>query len=527
SMLDQPGITAHSGPFPATLVVLKSGGVTAVAEAQGRNETPASVDQPEVTGGSWVRKGEVVIERTFAGALGVNVGSRVLLNGRSFRVAGLAVTAASPEFPQLCQVGCGGGSAYQTSGVSPRDTGVIWLTEADARSLATFGNPVTYTLNLRLRNPASAPAFINAYVSPQNDIGNLTAWQSIRDADGLLVTDGQQVLLVGSWLLGLLAVASVAVLAGGRAAEETRRVGLLKAVGSSPGLVTAVLLAEYLALALMAAVIGLVVGRQAAPLLTDPGAGLVGAPGAPSLTVSTIEIVVAAALAVALAATLVPAVRAARTSTVEALADSSRSPKRRAWVIALSARLPVPLLLGVRLAARRPRRAVLSAASEAISVTTLVAVLAFHATTHEKRFGGTSGIVDPVVVRDSEVLLVLTVMLVLLAALNAVLTTWSTVLDARHPAAVARALGATPQQVSAGLSAAQLMSALPGAIVGVPLGIELFSAANRAGLTTVPPVSWLVAAVVGTLLVVTLLTMIPARLGSRRSVAETLQVELA
>ena len=39
----------------------------------------------------------------------------------------------------------------------------------------------------------------------------------------------------GAWLAGLLAIASVAVLAGGRMAEHTRRVGLLKAVGGTPG----------------------------------------------------------------------------------------------------------------------------------------------------------------------------------------------------------------------------------------------------------------------------------------------------
>ena len=55
---------------------------------------------------------------------------------------------------------------------------------------------------------------------------------------------------------------------------------------------------------------------------------------------------------VAVAATLAPAVRASRTSTVLALADAARPPRRTAWLIAISARLPVPLLLGLRVAAR-------------------------------------------------------------------------------------------------------------------------------------------------------------------------------
>ena len=84
-------------------------------------------------------------------------------------------------------------------------------------------------------------------------------------------------LQIGSRLLGLLAVASVAVLVGGRMADQTRRVGLLKAVGGTPGLVAVVLLAEILVVALLAAAAGLTAGWLAAPLLSDPGAGLLGA----------------------------------------------------------------------------------------------------------------------------------------------------------------------------------------------------------------------------------------------------------
>lgn len=135
-------------------------------------------------------------------------------------------------------------------------------------------------------------------------------------------------------------------------AERTRRVGLLKAVGASPGLVTATLVAENLVLALAAAALGLVIGWLAAPLLTSPGAALVGTPGAPSLTAPIAGLVLAVALAVALGATLVPAIRAARGSTVGALADAPRPPRRRSRLLAMSRRLPVPLLIGLRLIAR-------------------------------------------------------------------------------------------------------------------------------------------------------------------------------
>ncbi|HEY2693435.1 MAG TPA: FtsX-like permease family protein [Streptosporangiaceae bacterium] len=534
ALIRAPGVTGHSGPYPLVGAVVRAGKLTAGAEAEGRAESPAAVDQPKLTAGTWVRSGSAVLERTFAEALGVGVGDRVTLNGRPFTVAGTAVTAANPPYPNLCYYSAGGCHAGPPGPNPSGDMGLLWLTEPDAGRLATSANPVAgYVLNLKLKNPATAQAFASRYGSNYPGAHNLAAnapvfltpWQGIAAADGLLVQDEQQVLSPGAWLAGLLALASVAVLAGGRMAEHTRRVGLLKAVGGTPGLVTVVLLAENVVLALLAAAAGLAIGWLAAPLITSPGAGLVGTPGAPSLTLPIVAEVLAVALVVALAATLVSAIRAARTSTVSALANAARLPRRRPRLIALSARLPVPLLLGLRLVARRPRRALLSAASIAVTVTGIVAVLAFHTTVNLRTSGTAHGLGNPVVDRDEQMLQVLTVVLIALAVLNAVFTAWATVLDARRASALARALGATPRQVSAGISAAQVIPALPGALLGIPLGLGLFKVASH--VSAVPPTWWLAAAVLGTLVAVAGLTSIPARIGGRRPVAEVLQAELA
>jgi predicted lysophospholipase L1 biosynthesis ABC-type transport system permease subunit len=527
ALIRTPGVTGHSGPYLVAGALLRAHGTAALVQAEGRGTAPAAVDQPAVTSGDWVRPGDVVLERSFAEALRVGVGDRVTLNGQAYRVAGIAVTAATPPYPNLCYTGCFVDSPSLPS-LRTTHPGLAWLTEADARHVAASDPaPPPYVLNLRLSDPTRAQAFADTYDSAHPGLSApfLTAWPSIAAADGLLVQDEQQVLAPGAWLLGLLAVASVAVLVGGRIAEQNRRTGLLKAVGATPGLVALVLLAENLVLALAAAAAGLVAGWLAAPLLTSPGAGLVGTPGAPSLTLPDAALVVALAIAVALAATLVPAIRAARTSTVRALADAARTPKRRAMLIAVSARLPVPLLLGLRLIARRPRRAVLGAVSMAVTVTGIVAVLAFHATADHDSYGASGGLANPVAIRDEQVLTVITVMLLTLAALNVIFTAWATALDARHSSSLTRALGATPQQVSTGLSAAQLLPALPGAIIGIPAGIGLFAAANGASIVTVPPAWWLAAAVLGTLLAVAVLTAVPARIGGRRPVGPILQAE--
>jgi ABC-type lipoprotein release transport system permease subunit len=524
-----PGVTASSGPYPVTDAVLGARGHTAAVEAEGRDPSTAAIDQPELTQGSWVRQGGMVVERAFADAFDVQVGDRVTLSSRTFTVVGVAVTAAATPYPLFCPSPCGGAPGPQSrpvSGRSPHPTpGLVWLTQADARSLTPSG-ALSYLMNLKLADPATAPAFVDAHNSESITAPTLQAWQDIRQEDGDLVQNEQRALLTGSWLLGLLALASIAVLVGGRMADQIRRVGLLKAVGATPRLVAAVLFAEYTVVALVGSAIGLSLGWLAAPLLTRPGAGLIGRAGAPTLTPFTIGWVTAAALAVTFFASFVPAIRAARTSTVFALADSAHLTRRSGWLIDMSARLPVPLLLGLRVAARRPRRVVLGAVSVAITVSGIVVVLTARAELTAQKLAGSSGLDNPRTDRLNQVLLVITIMLVALASVNTIFITWATVLDARHSSALARALGATPQQVSAGLSAAQMIPALVGAILGVPAGIALFAAVTPV-TTTIPPTWWLVTVVLGTPIVVAALTTIPARLGARLPVAPILQSELA
>ena len=128
----------------------------------------------------------------------------------------------------------------------------------------------------------------------------------------------------------------------------------------------------------------------------------------------------------------------------------------------------------------------------------------------------------------NQVLLVITVTLVALAAVNAIFVTWATALDAKHASALARALGETPQQVSTGLSAAQVLPALVGAALGIAGGLALFAALGGGddGVTG-PPLWQLLAVAPVTVLVVAALTAIPARLGARRPTAAILQAELA
>lgn len=528
-LAEAPGVVGSSGPFPVSFPVLRANGHADAVLAEGRDSAPAAVDQPKLTEGSWVKNDGVVVERSFADAFGVRTGDQVSLDGRPFTVVGVAVTAAVPT----------SGIGFLEGSTRWPNPGLVWLTENDARSFASSAAPLGYILNLRLVDAGDAEYFANRFSASGSYLDNegnpfLIPWQEISRQDALLVRSEQSILLVGSSLLALLAIGSLAILVGGRMAEQMRRVGLLKAVGATPALVAGVLLAEYLTLSFVAAALGLVIGRLVAPQLTSPGAALLGTAGAPPLTAGTVAVVIAVALGVAVLASFLPALRAARTSTVDALADAPRRPRRRPWVIGRSTRLPVPLLLAVRLAARRPRRVMLCTFGIAVTVSGIVAVLLAHATLMAAQFGESAGSANPNLfdvgfasknAREDQVLLVVTILLVVLAAINMIFITRAMVQDSSHTCAVTRALGATPDQLAVALSAAQVLPAMLGAIIGIPGGLELYAFASAGGTSSQLSAVLFVAVVLGTIVMVAGLTSIPARVGARTPVTEVLHSE--
>src|SRR5215469_9329404 len=160
ALIHTPGVTGYSGPYPVASAILQARGLSSGLEVEGRNKAPALIDQPKLTAGSWVRPGGVVLERTFADSLGVGVGDRVTLNGHAYGVAGIAVTAAEPPYPNLCY---GGGCVFNNPNTPNGHIGLAWATEPDARALASPAAPLSYFVNLRLSDPARAQALATSY----------------------------------------------------------------------------------------------------------------------------------------------------------------------------------------------------------------------------------------------------------------------------------------------------------------------------------------------------------------------------
>lgn len=505
------GVQATAGPFPVSFTRLTAPGVNVPIDAEGRDTNPAPVDQPLLTSGHWVSSGGAVIEQGLAESLGLHVGDTISLGDHKFRVVGIALTTARPFYPAS----------------SP---GLVWLTRSDAESLATPTEPLGYVLDIKMAPDAplhAVDAASKAFATAGNVPASVEPWPAIRADDYRVIALDQKVLLVGTWLLAMLAIASIAVVVGGRMAEQTRRVGLLKAVGATPKFVGAVLLAQNVLLALAAAIIGLGAGTLLAPALASPGDGLLGAAQSPSLTPGSAAFVLGVAAAVAAAATLAPSVRGARMSTLRALNDPAHPPRRRPRVIALSAALPVPLLLTLRLIARRTRRTVLTAASLMIAVTMVVAALTVQRSLQTHQSHAAAGFLASSAIYQSanHVLVILSVILGILAAISATFTAWATVIDTQTATALARALGATPRQIGAGHTTAQLLPGLVAACVGIPAGLALYQLAGGNLSDAMPPILWLLAVIPATLIAVAAVTAIPTRIGARRGVAEILRAE--
>jgi len=161
-----------------------------------------------------------------------------------------------------------------------------------------------------------------------------------------------------------------------------------------------------------------------------------------------------------------------------------------------------------------------------VAVTGIVAALSLNAELDSANFATSAALNSARTQRLGEVLLIITVMLVALAAINTIVISWATVLDTRHSSALSRALGMTPRQVTAAMSGAQLLPALVGATIGIPAGLALVAAVDPDS-TTYPPLWQLLAVVPGTALAVAGLTAVPALIGARRPTAQILQSEQA
>ena len=350
----RPGVAHADEPLPVVSAKASWSGNADLVDIVAQ-PAPRAMDRPAVLVGRLARgPGEVVLDSRLAAAARLDPGARVTIGGVPLLVVGTATTT----------VPLSGG----------------WVTREQAASLS---GQRAIAIPLRLRDRSTSAAFVAQAARDAGPRVHLEEWQQARK-DYSENSRRMLTILGASTLLALLAAGfTLATSLGGRVIGERRRIGLLRAVGVTPRGVTGLLVAHYVALAAVAAPVGLAVGWLLAPGVVQRASVALGAPQPGSPSAVQVLGVLAAVLALVAVATAIPAWRAGRVAPVEALALGRAAGAAHASRFARFARrlrLPVVFALGAKDAFARPARAALTIASLVLAAILVVCAMGFEAT---------------------------------------------------------------------------------------------------------------------------------------------------
>ncbi len=366
------GVTGSVGPLPYVEgpFLMRSSDKYSIGLYGMQPELPR-VGRPSVADGSWLTAGgenDVVLDRGLAGSLKIAVGDTVDIltsTGKSrLLVVGLAVNPGQGPFPSV-QPGLGYVLPSTLARLEPDRQ--YWQSK----------------LGVRLADPKTLPDFSRRAdaLFPAGAIADTNDWSQARYL-WLNNASNQSfnlwLVFVGVFLLVAVGFV-IANVIGGVVLSQYREIGLLKAVGATPGEVAFLFLLEYLGMGLAAGVIGLGLGAALAPYFLRPVAELLNVPAAPAFDpLSSLLILLGVEIVVALF-TLLPARRGGRISTVQAITTGlGRVHHRASGLGRLAARLRLPpfMTLGLKDTFARPARAWLTIGALVLTVVIMVVAVA-------------------------------------------------------------------------------------------------------------------------------------------------------
>lgn len=509
-----PGVTEHDAPAPQVLADLRSHGSTHRVQLTGSSRRP-EVNRPVSTAGSGLGEAGIVLERSFARALGIQVGARIAVAGSSgsvgLPVLGTAIVPSQARYPRS-------------------NPGVAWVSPSTFARVEPDRARWRWSEAVRLEDPSAASALAaRAAATIPAEPGELSfeTWQAQRD-NALGDAQGTQVIVtMFTILLLVVAFVVVGILAGARAGEESRQIGLLKAVGFTPRQVGIVFALESAALGLVAAGLGFALGAVLAPRLAEPSAETL--LGSPTIAASPWHLVVAGCvlIPVLVAGALTSTRRSTRFTVLEAIHAGVPSPPR-ARLARAARRLtgPVTVELGVTDFLARGRRAFLLVAAIVITGVVVVSALSLNATLDAQPASKPSDFPDELRV----LIYALDTILLVITATTLVAVALLAVRERYRELGVLKAVGFTPGQIVSSIVGANAAVAVLASFVAIPIGIAVYFAlvAIASGTTDEAVIAawWSLALIpVGALLVVVAATSVPAWLATRIHAADALRYE--
>ena len=367
---ERDGVVGAAGPYTVSF----NFSVTVGTERHPVRFWDTGAELPEVspvllTEGRWLvpdGRDEVVIDAGFAREAGFDVGDEIVVADEAGRtvlhIVGVAANLERAPYPVW-------GPA-------------VFHALPSTMEHLIHGRVNAWMLGVRLEDGAASERFITQVRADYPSV--ITgSWQEVRD--GVNDVNTGNVVLLGVFSgFALLAVGFIIANAiGGQVLAQSREIGLLKAVGFTPGQVTGLFVLENMMIAVPAALVGGVLGFGLSPLFLGSVASLFDASVFPTFDPLVSGTVVAGVGLITMVFTAVPAWRAGRLSTLRTLTTGVMAEGSRPSLpakIASRLRLPPLLVIAVKDAFSRPLRAMLTIGALTLVVITVAFALTIDAT---------------------------------------------------------------------------------------------------------------------------------------------------
>jgi putative ABC transport system permease protein len=351
------GVTVAAGPYDEVTVTGKSAGMDLGRETLVGRATPGGpLDELVIQDGHWATQpGQVVLATGDNGSgLGFSVGSTMTVGAGTHR-------------QKLTVVGLANSITGSASG---------WVAPAEIPLLRAAGGISAIQMLYRFADAGiGAPlhadvARLTAALPSGALVGTMSYYTAKVEEDGNIAPFVPFLLAFG--ILGIvMSVLIVSNVVSGAVVSGYRRIGILKSIGFTPMQVAAAYAAQVALPALVGCLVGVVAGNLlATPLLRQNasayGVGRLGVP-------IWVDVVVPlGTLALAAVAALLPALRAGRLSSVQAIAIGRAPQAGRGYAAhRLLGRMPLPRPVTIGLAApfARPSRTLLTLAAVLLGAT--------------------------------------------------------------------------------------------------------------------------------------------------------------
>jgi putative ABC transport system permease protein len=494
--------------------------------------------------GRWLESSdEVVFEASFADTLGVDVGDEVVVSGeqpRTVRVVGTAATTMMPSYPE-------------------RLPGTIFGGDVLYDAVDPVGDP-GWSIGLKLQDPARGDSVadqVNEVLSSQGagctsqDGGCARTTANVRaNAFPDRVKDVGTTMRFFAVLMLIAAVMLVVTLLGSRLLGEARELTLWQVAGVTPGRLATLIALEHALLAIVGVLAGAVIARVVAPRIADSAATVFGSVS-PTLGASDVVRVGVIAVVCTAVVSAVAGLRAGRRSmAVVARGGSGRVHRSRIVSVTLVALSWTTLVLGLKDVATRRGRAIVTVLTVTLAVTMAVAIVALaavkidlndptappEATTVTELPANPadieglpvwpSAVSGEVTGRIVDLVTTMQVLLGGVAVVTLLAAAAMTLQERVRELGTLHALGCTTGQLAGASAVGQGLLGVIGAMLGVPLGLGLYSAIGAdSGVDSSIPPGAVGAVALAAATVAAAAAAIPALVLQRRPTSEALAAE--